>query len=273
MPGKQEHTVGSCLSYATELLDAVDARLLCESVLGTHLAMLYSRSERTVSISQFRLLAALIERRQQGEPIAYILGTQGFWKSEFKVTKATLIPRPETETLVELVLPHISSESRVLDLGCGCGAIGLSIALQTGSHLTLADISIDALQVAKKNAHCLAVEPDILESDWYSHVDSSFDCIVSNPPYIAEADEHLDHGDLRYEPKQALVGGVDGLAALSEVIASAPEHLVTDGLLAVEHGYNQATEVNNLFQNAGFARISTQRDLQGHTRVTMGIKS
>lgn len=253
------------------LLDA-DARVLCEAAFEVDYTGLITPSQRVVSTHQVSTLKRYIERRCSGEPIAYIVGRQSFWRYEFEVSPATLIPRPETETLVELVLQRLSVQADVLDLGSGCGAIGLSIAAETGANVTLVDVSEQALELTTSNARRLALDCPIYQSNWYERVDGAFDCIVSNPPYVATDDPHLQQGDLRFEPDLALDGGSDGLRSLREVILGAPDYLRPDGLLAVEHGFDQADQVRPLFESIGFSDIAHIQDVAQHQRVTCGFK-
>ena len=268
----REETYESCLAFSQCHLNEDDARYLCEASLGKSYATLIANQHQTVDRDQFELLVKAVEKRLEGEPIAYIVGSQGFWRYIFRVTPATLIPRPETETLVEVVLPTLIESSRVLDLGCGCGTIGLTLALEAGCDITMTDLSRAALDIAESNAEHLGAQASIIESNWFDGVDAMFDCIVSNPPYVAENDGHLLEGDLRFEPMQALVGGTDGLTALRLIIGNSPRYLEAGGRLAIEHGFDQGIAVQQLFFETGFAEIATHNDLSGHPRVTTGVK-
>lgn len=270
---RREQTHATCLAYANAYLDDVDSRFLCEASLGKSLAQLIADSDERVDECCFKILENYVERRRRGEPVAYILGSQGFWKYQFKVTPDTLIPRSETELIVDLVLPTISDQSSVLDLGCGCGAIGLTLALETDAKVTLTDLSIEALAVARTNASELCVPATLIKSNWYQDIQGTFDCIVSNPPYVAATDNHLTEGDLPFEPQLALVGGHDGLLSLRAVVEGAPPFLKSGGCLVVEHGYDQATEVQTLFREATLDNVSTHKDLSGQPRVTMAYKA
>jgi release factor glutamine methyltransferase len=211
----------------------------------------------------------LLARRARGEPIAYLVGTKGFWSLELEVTSGVLIPRPETELVVELALARLGDTDRVLDLGTGSGAIALAIAKERPRcRVTASDVSATALDIARHNAARLSLDARFIESDWFSAIEGRFDVIVCNPPYVAADDPHL--GALVYEPRGALVAGHDGLGALRRVIADAPQHLVESGALIVEHGSTQGTAVRELFARAGFVAIATHRDLAGHERVTAG---
>lgn len=225
-----------------------------------------------------------IAARAAGQPVAYILGWREFYGRKFKTTPAALIPRPETETLVEAALHHLPAAAHVLDLGAGCGAIGISIALtQPQSVVTLTDVSEDTLALARENAARLkTTNTRFACGDWYAPLNdlhapgapdgqSRFNLIVSNPPYVAADDEHLRRGDLRFEPPLALVGGADGLAALSTVVGNAPRALVRGGVLLVEHGNTQAAAVRAQFAAAGFCGIRTLPDLSAQPRVTFAV--
>lgn len=263
-------SLGFWYKLARRHLDDADARILCESAFNVTYGELIADAKSTVTTDQTNKLKSYVARRCEGEPIAYIVRSQGFWRHEFEVSPATLIPRPETETLVELVIPSIASDTPVLDLGTGCGAIGLSIGSATNARVTLVDASREALKIAKKNAKRFNLDVMIYESNWYESVDATFNCIVSNPPYIATKDPHLQRGDLRFEPLTALDGGQDGLTALREVIEGAPARLNPNGHLAVEHGSDQGTSVADLFRANGFCDIGLVKDLSGQSRVTHG---
>ena len=222
---------------------------------------------------------ALLKRRLTGEPIAYILGCREFYGLNLKVTPDTLIPRPDTETLVEVALGKISPQekSQILDLGTGTGAIALAIAKHRPQTLvTAVDASQAALKIAVENAQNLAITNiNFRLSDWFSALirennKQKFDVIVSNPPYIETNDAHLKQGDLRFEPLSALASGADGLDAIRAIITQAPQHLNPHGWLLLEHGYNQASKVADLLKQAGFRETSHCQDLAGIDRVTMG---
>ena len=222
---------------------------------------------------------ALLKRRLTGEPIAYILGRREFYGLNLKVTPDTLIPRPDTETLVEVALGKISPQekSQILDLGTGTGAIALAIAKhRPQAHVTAVDTSQAALNIAIENAQNLTItNVRFLLSDWFSALsqdneNQKFDVIVSNPPYIEANDAHLKQDDLRFEPQSALASGADGLDAIRTIITQAPHHLNLHGWVLLEHGYNQAASVGALLKQAGFSDISHVKDIQGIDRVTMG---
>lgn len=264
-------TLGSWFTFTRNRLDDADAQALCEAAFDVNFTQLVSASDTKVLESQIDTLRKFIHRRAHGEPIAYILGTRGFWRREFYVSPDTLIPRPESETLIETVLPFLSSESRVLDLGTGSGALGLTIAAEKGAHVLMTDYSCSALHVAAQNAANLNVEVELRKSDWYDEIDESFDCIVSNPPYVSTSDKHLQNGDLLSEPLIALDGGIDGLDALRVVVREASAYLWPGGRLAVEHGFDQGDAVFALFESAGFQCIELVHDLSHHPRVTHGM--
>ncbi len=210
------------------------------------------------------------QRLQNGEPLAYILGEWSFWDFDLKITPAVLVPRPETETLVEAALARCRPEDQILDMGTGSGAVAIALARASKADITALDVSREALCIARENAERVGAAVRFLHSDWYGGIDGTFDLIVSNPPYVAEQDPHL--ADLGYEPEQALVSGSEGLDDLTRIIRQAPEFLVTGGWLLVEHGYDQAEPVAALFTAAGFEEITLIRDLGDRPRVTAGRK-
>ncbi len=265
------NSLGAWYAFAQDQLDDIDAQALCAAAFNTNLVDIIVRRESIVSAEQTATLSTYIRRRQQGEPVAYIVGTRGFWRHDFEVSPATLIPRPESETLLEAVLPNITKASRVLELGTGSGALGVSLALETGACMHLTDISCAALHMAKRNAIRLGAQVRLIHSNWYEKVEGTFDCIVANPPYVASNDHRLHQNDLAFEPTLALDGGTTGLDALRIVVNGAPTYLRSGGRLAVEHGFDQAHAVRDLFCSAGFKCIELAFDLSGHPRVTHGI--
>ncbi len=271
-------TAGAALVNAASFLGTrLDAELLLAHVLDVSRANGGARDERVLTPEEQGDFERLLERRLAGEPLAYLTGTREFWSLELEVTRDVLVPRPETELLVEwgLSFPR-TRESSILDLGTGSGAIALAIASELPQARVLAsDISAAALAVARRNAARLAItNVEFIESDLYKRLDSrfrgndGFELIVSNPPYVAEGDPHL--AELKFEPSIALTSGADGLAALRAIVAGARQHLRAGGWLLVEHGATQAAAVRELFARAGFARVETRRDLAGHERATGG---
>jgi release factor glutamine methyltransferase len=273
-------TIAEALAWAsTRLHDAsssprLDAEVLLAHACGVSRTHLYTWPEQPLSDGMAARARALVEQRRQGVPVAYLTGQQEFWSLPLAVNAATLIPRPETELLVEQALQRIppASTRTVLDLGTGSGAIALAVASERPqAAVTALDTSPDALQVAAGNSARLALEIELLESDWYSALaDRRFDIIVANPPYIGTGEPEPDTGDSRYEPRLALIAADDGLAALRRIILEAPAHLQAGGWLLVEHGYRQGPACRSLFDQAGFVAIETLKDLQGHDRVTLG---
>ena len=220
-------------------------------------------------------IEALVARREHGEPVAYILGEKEFYGHLFKVNPEVLIPRPETELLVEAALERLPQDrpARVLDLGTGSGCVAISVALaRPDCEILAADASTGAVELAQQNAIQLdAGNVRFLASDWYSQLPAmNFDMIVSNPPYIASEDPHLGKGDLVHEPPHALGSGVDGLSAIRIIVAGAPSNLKPGGWLILEHGYDQSESCQTIFTDAGFERVFTLSDLAGQTRVTGG---
>lgn len=255
----------------------IEAQYLLQDVLNRPRAWLLAYPETTLNETQQADYEALLQRRAQGEPVAYILGEREFFGLNFKVTPATLIPRPETELLVELALQRIPQDRpcRVLDLGAGSGAIALSIAHgRLKSEVVAVDASPGALEVARENAARLNIRnAAFLRSDWYAALGPQrFHLIVSNPPYVGAGDPHLREGDLRFEPASALVSGTDGLDDIRRIAAGAQAHLEPGGWLLLEHGYNQAAQVRELLQGTALTEVFSARDLSGIERVTGGKK-
>ena len=258
-------------------LDSSSARIevqcLLQAVLKVNRAYLLTHPERELNADESARYSELFERRLLGEPIAYLLGTREFFGLNFRVTRATLIPRPDTELLVELALQHIGQCDRVLDMGTGSGAIALAIAhTRPDVEVVAVDASEAALIVAQFNALALMVHNvRLLHSDWFTQLaDERFDLIVSNPPYIEADDVHLLQNDIRFEPLTALASGIDGLDDIRRISSQAKGHLNNGGWLMLEHGYNQAARVRDLLQQTGFAEVSSHRDMSGIERVTMG---
>lgn len=268
-------TVGRALVLSG--LVPLDAQVLLAHVLGTNRAWLVAHRTDPLSPEHASAFFALARRRREGEPVAYLTGTREFWGLPLKISPDVLIPRPETESLVEVALAHLTTAApaRVLDLGTGSGAVALAIARERPSARVLAtDVSPAALALATENAQRLGIDNvEFLRSDWYAQIPGgtpAFDAIVSNPPYVEGADAHLSEGDVRFEPRLALTPGASGLAAIVRIVQGARERTKPGGLVAVEHGFDQADYVRALFDEAGFVAIATARDLAGISRVTFG---
>lgn len=258
-------------------LDAGSARLevqyLLQHVLHKPRAWLLAYPEHTPDAAQLMDYQGLLQRRLQGEPMAYLLGVREFFGLNFRVTPATLIPRPETELLVEHALQRIPPQQpcRVLDLGTGSGAIALSIAnARPAAEVVAVDASLAAIAVARENAQRLGLSNAVfLRSDWFGSLgEQRFDLIVSNPPYVAAGDPHLQQGDLPFEPLSALASGADGLDDIRRIISQAAAHLRPCGWLLLEHGYDQAGRVRELLLQAGFGEVYSACDLSGIERVS-----
>lgn len=254
-----------------------ELELLWCGVLGISRASLRAHPEFTLNKAAELQVNQWVARRKQGEPMAYILGQKEFWSLPLKVNQDVLIPRPETELLVQTVLEKLPKEShqRVLDLGTGSGAIALALAHERPNwQIVAVDQSEKALALAKENAKLLSISNvDFDQSDWFagvSHHAGLFDAIVSNPPYIPKNDPHLNVGDCRFEPMEALKAGPEGLDDLKHIISKAHNYLAPKGWLLVEHGYDQGARVMDLFQKHGFKNILGVQDLAGHNRVVTG---
>ena len=252
-----------------------EANLLCQQGLNVNRVWLISRETNTLEANQLEAFESLVQRRLNGEPIAYILGSREFYGLQLKTTPATLIPRPDTEILVEAALAKIPQNAslNILDLGTGTGAVALAIASQRPqTKVSAVDASLGALKVAAENGQSLnLLNVRLIESNWFSAlVSEKFDVIVSNPPYIAQDDEHLKQGDLRFEPLSALASGVDGLDDIRKIIQDAPDYLNLNGWLMLEHGYDQADAVSALLKARGFSQIAHEKDIAGTQRVTFG---
>jgi release factor glutamine methyltransferase len=260
-------------------LPALETRILLEHVLGWRRTELITRDAELLEDESVAAFEALSKRRVAGEPIAQLVGSREFFGLQFEVTPDVLIPRPETELLVETALEVIASidTPRVLDLGTGSGAIAVAIAHERPqAHIWAVDKSPEALAVAAQNAlNLLGVDRPLtlLESDWTEALDPSlrFDLIVSNPPYIALGDPHLSEGDLRFEPRAALTDEADGLAAIRTIIQRAPFLLRPGGSLWLEHGFDQAEQVRALLTARGMSEVRSVRDLAGIERISGGV--
>ncbi len=256
-------------------LEPLENRILLCHALGLTRVGLITQSERALNDTEAAQLNALVARRQHGEPIAYIVGQREFFGLPFRVTDAVLIPRPDTELLVELALERLPPQGRVLDMGTGSGAIAVSLAhTRKDATVTALDVSSAALDVARSNAQANRAAVRFLESDWYKAVEGeTFDLLVSNPPYVAAGDVHLEQGDLRFEPIGALTDHADGLSALRTIITGAHGHLVAGGWLLMEHGYDQAAQVRALLAADGYTEVQSWLDLAGIERVSGGKMS
>lgn len=239
-------------------------------MLGVTFTELHTQRDRLLAIREVEQLDSAVQRRVQGEPIAYILGSTSFRNLTIKVSPEVLIPRPETELLVDTVRQLTPSTGRVLDLGTGSGAIAISLTKEHSVQVVAVDIDPRALQILAKNCALQEVSIEMVQSDWYSNVTGHFDTIVANPPYIAGHDPHVDRGDLRYEPRLALVSGPTGLEHFNEIVGSAPRYLRPSGWLVVEHGHDQRDAVIRLFNKHGFSRVQHRKDYSDTPRIVWG---
>jgi len=271
-------TIIASLLRAADLPDSptarLDAELLLAAALGKSRSYLHTWPEKIVSSEHALVFAGYLQRRRAGEPVAYILGQQGFWKLDLEVAPHTLIPRPDTELLVEAALELLpATPVKVLDLGTGSGAIALALASERPAwHVTAVDRVLEAVALAERNRQRLHLHnATVLNSHWFSALAGhAYDLIISNPPYIAANDPHLVAGDVCFEPASALVAGHDGLDDLRLIIAQAPAHLNAAGWLLLEHGYDQAGAVRDLLLSQGFEQVHSRIDLGGHERISLG---
>jgi release factor glutamine methyltransferase len=267
-------TLADVLAEARQRIPPAEARLLLGYLLTRPTAWLEAHREEMLSTEQLAQFRELVTRRAAGEPVAYLLGSREFYGRDFTVTPDVLIPRPETELLVEVVLGKVGvgGTAKILDLGAGSGCIATTLALELpAAQVTAVDVAPAALVVARGNALRLAAAVDFIESDWFAALPAArFDLIVANPPYVAASDRHLAEGDLRFEPQEALTDRADGLSALRRIVAEAPRWLTGGGWLFLEHGYDQGETVFSLLSAAGFADIEQHCDLAGITRVSGG---
>jgi release factor glutamine methyltransferase len=279
---KPTSTIAGILREAAETLAAVshsprlDAEILLAHVTGKNRAHFRAWPEKDLAPEEEAAFWRFVEQRRVGTPVAYLTGRREFWSREFRITPDVLIPRPDTELLIELALNRAPSNrsADILDLGTGSGVIAVTLALERPlARVSALDRSPAALDIAQRNAalhHARNVR--FLQSHWFAAVveDECFDLIVSNPPYIAENDPHLAQGDVRFEPALALSSGLDGLEDIRRIVRDAPTHLAAGGWLLLEHGYDQAEAVRALLMQMGFEAVASYPDLQGHERVSGG---
>jgi release factor glutamine methyltransferase len=277
-----QSTVRGLLAEAQAALPGDDLRgeaeLLLAHALGVDRAWLIAHRDDAVAPAPAGQVRCWVSRRAAGEPVAYIIGRHGFHAIELALTPDVLIPRPETEQLVDLALQRIpqGAEVDIADLGTGSGAVALAIAqARPQAHVLATDASAAALDVACGNAQRLGLtNVRFARGDWYAALGARrFELIVSNPPYIAESDAHLQRGDLRFEPRMALASGADGLDAIRAIVRDAPDHLNAGGWLLLEHGFDQAAAVRGLLQQSGFTDVFTTRDLENRERVSGGVRA
>jgi release factor glutamine methyltransferase len=273
-------TPPSSVSRALALSGLVpfEAKILLAHVLGRDRAWIAAHGDAPLSRDEANAFETLARRRRNGEPVAYLTGRREFFGLDLEITPEALIPRPETELLVERTLSWISSDASasVLDLGCGSGAVALAIARERPRSRVLGvDVAPGAVELAKRNRERLAIaNASFIVADWFDGVPrEAFDVIVANPPYVAEDDPYLKEGDLRFEPPIALTPGPDALAAIRTIIGDAPAYLAPRGALALEHGHDQSPAVQLLLSDAGFNDVHSWRDLAGIFRVTTGVSA
>lgn len=254
----------------------LDAEILLTHVLNVSRSFLYSHGEKKLTPKEYKIFQSFLTRRKSGEPIAYIVGKKEFWSLELEVDKNVLIPRPETELLVEICLQKLDKNKKlsVVDLGTGSGAIALAFAKGCPNwQITATDSSKKALKIAQKNAAKLELKNIIFcYGNWYHAVpQKKYNAIVSNPPYIPLSDKHLKKGDVRFEPKRALVSGKTGLKDFNVIIKNAAKYLTKKGLIILECGFDQTTQIKNILQKNNFKDIQSFKDLAGHERVVSGV--
>ena len=256
-------------------LAPADARVLMRAVLNVDDAFLVAHPEHVLDAAQLARFRAMAVRRREGEPVAYLTGEREFYSLNFRISPAVLIPRPETELLVEATLARLPEDGscRVLDLATGSGCIAIVLARhRPRAQITATDISAEALALARDNAAAHRARIEFIQSDWFASLAARrFDVIVSNPPYVALADPHLSEGDVRFEPRQALVAGPKGLDAIETLVEHARDHLAAGGWLLFEHGYDQGDCAQILLGAAGYEQCFTLRDLAGQPRVSGGL--
>ena len=270
-------SVGDWLQHAQSELAGgdsprTDAELLLMHVLNVSRAWLFTWPEKALTSDQLSRLDALLERRKAGEPVAYLTGVREFWSLPLEVAPSTLIPRPDTETLVEWVMDlGLPQRIRAADLGTGTGAIALALASEyPGWDVHAVDFNQDAVALAQRNSEKLALAVTLKQGSWFEPLEGRFELIVSNPPYIDPEDRHLSEGDVRFEPASALVASDRGLADLFYIIDNAPHHLSDGGWLLLEHGYDQSEAVCDYLHKRGFVQVGNRRDLGGNPRISGG---
>lgn len=271
-------TIQSCMRRAQELIHSESARLdvelLLAHVFDKDRSYLYTWPEKCLSEDQQLQFEALLSERLRGKPIAHLLGRREFWGLMFEVDASTLIPRPDTETLVEAALElQLPVEAKVIDLGTGTGAIGMALASEKPSwHVLAVDHSANAVALAQRNKQSLNLpNVTVMQSDWFNAIDNSgYHLIVSNPPYIDANDPHLSKGDVQFEPLTALVAEDEGLADIRHILQQGPRYLLPMGWLLLEHGYRQGEAVHQLFSEFGYQQIKTLQDFGYNDRVTLG---
>jgi release factor glutamine methyltransferase len=280
-------TIAQALSWAREQLSshnvsddglsnsaAIDSKVLLAACLQREVVYLHTWPEKWLDELQIKIFQENISQRSLGHPVAHIIGYRDFWSLRLKVSPATLIPRPETELLVEIVLNlNLTEHSKVLDLGTGTGAIALALASENPHWLVVGlDKSSQAVALAKDNAIMHKLERvKFIQSDWFSAVEHrQFDLIVTNPPYIEDNNHYLQQGDVRFEPSSALTSGVDGLDDIRSIVSQSKHYLNDNGWLLIEHGYQQSRQVTDILSAHGFNQIRRELDLNGLPRVTMG---
>ena len=283
MPAAAGHSIRQQLDWAAGILESIscsarlDSEVLLAHCLQKNRSYLMTWPERELDQLQLSCFQELVRRRLQPLPIAYLVGEKEFYSLTLKTTPATLVPRPETEMLVDKVLQMTQTITtpRILELGTGTGAIALSIKQHSaGSEILATDVSTEALQVARENAQTHQLDIDFRLSDWFSEIEPEpcFDVIVSNPPYIDELDPYLSQGDLPAEPRQALVSADHGMQALTEIIAKGKGYLKPGGWLVLEHGYDQREPVNQLLSAHGYVQVETFQDFNQLPRMSIGQK-
>ncbi len=271
------------INWATGMLQAIsssprlDSEILLAHCLDKNRSFLMTWPEYILQARQVECFADLVQRRLQLQPIAYLVGSREFYSIELKTTADTLVPRPETEMLVDKVLEIVGSleQPRILELGTGTGAIALAIKRhKEDSQIVATDISLSALAIARDNAHTYNLEVDFIQSDWFQSLDTlkTFDVVVSNPPYIAADDPYLKQGDLPAEPSQALCSGPSGLEALDPIIKGSQQYLRHSGWIVLEHGYQQGQAVRQLLDENGYAQVTLFQDFNSLDRMTVAQK-